>query len=348
MIAWQPFALKAGFLAPAMAMIASPSLLPAELPETVGKSQVEKQIKGSLTKMSTGKDQELMLAGTDAQSRNALIPTIEGMHPGLSAYGPMAPGTNNYATALKCMTQAVYYEAANESETGKRAVAQVVMNRMRHPAYPNSVCGVVYQGVNARVCQFSFTCDGALLRSPMKRQWSESLAVAKDALAGKQLPDVGTATHYHADYVLPKWAFTLEKLNVIGTHIFYRFPGRAGRPGAFQSRWAKSEQIPAIRWARLQEKLEELEETDFSALGLAEFSDAEKFVPGLTVTADPTDRHAANDVGGRIDTTKEWRLSIPDPVNAQGSYSATVAEQGGEVTAPAGPDTSSAAKEPAE
>src|SRR5207253_7963289 len=115
-------------------------------------------------------------------------------------------------TALRCLTQAIYYEAANEPETGKRAVAQVVINRMRHPAYPKSVCGVVYEGANAAVCQFSFTCDGALLRAPAQRQWAESRAVAEAALAGNVLPEVGSATNYHADYVLPRWAFTLGKI----------------------------------------------------------------------------------------------------------------------------------------
>ncbi|MDJ0642096.1 MAG: cell wall hydrolase [Erythrobacter sp.] len=307
-------------LLPIVAIAASPSLPAIEASYAAELGATLPELQRELADMSTGQDQELMLAGTDAQSRNALIPLVGGTHTGLSAYSPFSSGSDTYSTALKCMTQAVYYEAANETETGKRAVAQVVMNRMRHPAYPNSVCGVIYQGVNARVCQFSFTCDGALLRKPLQRQWSESLQVAEDALAGKQLPDVGTATHYHADYVVPKWAFTLEKLKVIGTHIFYRFPGRAGRSAAFQARWSQSERIPQINWARFDPDEDLIEE-----LAVIE---EEPFVPGLTVTADPTDRHAPADVGGRLDTTKQWRLSIPDPVNQGGSYAATVNEQG--------------------
>ena len=312
-------------LLPIVAVAASPSLPAIEASYAAELGATLPELQRELADMSTGQDQELMLAGTDAQSRNALIPLVAGTHAGLNAYSPFAAGSETYSTALKCMTQAVYYEAANESETGKRGVAQVVMNRMRHPAYPNSVCGVVYQGVNARVCQFSFTCDGALLRKPLQRQWSESLQVAKDALAGKQLPEVGTATHYHADYVVPKWAFTLEKLKVIGTHIFYRFPGRAGRSAAFQARWSQSERIPQINWARFDADEEMIEE-----LAIVE---EETFVPGLTVTADPKDRHAPSDVGGRLDTTKQWRLSIPDPVNQQGSYAATLSEQGDSVAA---------------
>jgi spore germination cell wall hydrolase CwlJ-like protein len=71
------------------------------------------------------------------------------------------------------MTQAVYYEAAYEPLQGRRAVAQVVLNRVRHPAFPNSVCGVVYQGSNQRVCQFSFTCDGSLNRKPSAAAWPQ-------------------------------------------------------------------------------------------------------------------------------------------------------------------------------
>ncbi len=314
-------------LLPVVAIAASPSLPAIEASYAADLGATLPELQRELADMSTGQDQELMLAGTDAQSRNALIPLVAGTHSGLSAYSPFAAGSDTYSTALKCMTQAVYYEAANESEKGKRAVAQVVMNRMRHPAYPNSVCGVIYQGVNARVCQFSFTCDGALLRKPLERQWSESLEVAKDALDGRQLPEVGTATHYHADYVLPKWAYTLEKLEVIGTHIFYRFPGRAGRSAAFQARWSQSERIPQINWARFDADADLTE--DFAVV------EEEPFVPGLTVTADPTDRHAPTDVGGRLDTTKQWRLSIPDPVNQQGSYTATLNEQGDVGTASA-------------
>lgn len=314
------FVTRAALLLPIMALAGSPSLLTKPAIPLQGQLQIERAINGTLSEMSTGADQALVVTGTDAQSRNALIPVVGGLRPGLGAYSPIEPGTSPYATALRCLTQAIYYEAANEPEMGKLAVAQVVMNRMRHPAYPNSVCGVVYEGSNRRVCQFSFTCDGALLRTPMARQWNQSLNVAKRVLAGEQLPEVGTATHYHADYVVPKWAFTLDKLKVIGTHIFYRFPGRGGSSAAFSARWAGSERIPTIDWTRLAA---EVEDEQIVAMPVEE-----QFVPGLTITPDVTDRHATADVGGRLDTTKEWRLSIPDPVNAKGAYDAALAGQG--------------------
>ena len=322
MSGWRSLGLKSLALLPVLALSASPMMAPHGTSMAAENVRIAPALERSLTDMSTGEGQELVLAGMDAQSRNSRIPKVTGMLSSLSSYSPIPAGSTQYGTALKCLTQAVYYEAANEPRRGKQAVAQVVLNRMRHPAYPNSVCGVVYQGVNQRVCQFSFTCDGALLRKPLQRQWSESLQVAKEAIAGKQLPDVGTATHYHADYVVPKWAFTLAKLDVIGRHIFYRFPGSAGEPRAFGARWSRSEGIPQINWVRIELALADAD----AELGVEALEDT--WTPGLTVAPAETDRHAANDVGGRIDTTKEWRLTIPDPTELGGSYQSTLAEQG--------------------
>lgn len=268
----------------------------------------------SLARLSEGEGAELVTEGASAQDRNALIPLSGGKLQTLSGFSARDGADGSYGTALKCMTQAIYYEAANEPAQGKRAVAQVVLNRMRHPAYPTSVCGVVYDGANKRVCQFSFTCDGSLLRAPMARQWKESLAVAKAALTGTIEPSVGTATHYHADYVLPRWAFTLGKIDKIGAHIFYRFRGNWGTAGAFTGKWSGREAIPSLDMVRLRNALNSDLDSDPAVAG------AEDFVPGLTVTRHASDRHAEADVGGRIDTTKEWRLSIPDPVQASSGY----------------------------
>lgn len=268
--------------------------------------------------MSTGEHQNLLGSGESAQERNALIPLAADTPARLAAFAEIPTGSSQYTTALRCLTQAVYHEAANEPELGKRAVAQVVLNRVRHPAYPNSVCGVVYEGANAPVCQFSFTCDGALLRSPLARQWRESERVAAAALDGQVTAEVGSATHYHADYVLPRWAFTLGKLRQIGRHIFYRFPGRAGNAAVFTSAWNGSERIPALDFARLRRNL---------AADEWETEPQPEYVAGLTVTADVKDRHAANDVGGRLDTTTDWRLAIPDPVQLSASYRSTVSVQ---------------------
>ncbi len=167
---------------------------------------------------------------------------------------PMKPfvlkaGTDDSARALHCMTQAIYFEAAREPVRGQQAVAQVVLNRVRHPAYPKSICGVVYQG-SARPtgCQFTFTCDGALKWTPQPALWRQAQDVAKRALAGFVDKDVGSATHYHAAYVVPYWAPTLVKMTQVGQHIFYRWTGPWGEPPAFNGRYEgrESELSPAL------------------------------------------------------------------------------------------------------
>jgi spore germination cell wall hydrolase CwlJ-like protein len=283
--------------------------------------QLSSTMRAEIQAMSTGAEQALLISGETAQLRNARIPLAADALAGMRGFADIPASSTQYATALKCLTQAIYYEAANESELGKRAVAQVVLNRLRHPEYPNSVCGVVYEGANARVCQFSFTCDGSLLRQPMARQWAQSRQVAAAALAGSVVPEVGSATHYHADYVLPRWAYSLGKLRQIGTHIFYRFPGRVGLPAVFSDRWSGSEAIPALDFARLRSKLAATDEN------VTEEPEA-LYVPGLAVVPDVKDRHAPADVGGRLDPTASWRLSIPDPVQLSANYRSALSGQG--------------------
>jgi len=160
---------------------------------------------------------------------------------------PMRPfvlkaGADDRARALNCMTQAIYYEAAREPVRGQQAVAQVVLNRVRHPAYPKSICAVVYQGAARPTgCQFTFTCDGALRWAPQPGLWRQAQDVARRALAGFVDKDVGSATHYHAAYVLPYWAPTLVKMTQVGQHIFYRWTGPWGEPPAFSGRYAGRE-----------------------------------------------------------------------------------------------------------
>jgi hypothetical protein len=191
-----------------------------------------------------------------------------------------------------------------------------VLNRVRHPSYPSSVCGVVYEGHLRRTgCQFSFTCDGSLLRSPAPGAWREAREIAKAALSGQVEESVGTSTHYHADYVVPKWAFSLGKMAKIGQHIFYRFNGRAGHASAFSDHYAGNEFVPTLNFAALRARAD-----DENAGGLIEAV----YSPGLTVAPHVTDRHAENDVGGRLDTTRQWRLSIPDPVQASSRLRETI------------------------
>ncbi|MBN8501717.1 MAG: cell wall hydrolase [Sphingomonadales bacterium] len=148
--------------------------------------------------------------------------------------------------ALDCLTAAIYYEAASEPDQGQRAVAQVVLNRVAHPAYPNTVCGVVYQG-SERVtgCQFSFTCDGALARRPSAFFWDRARRTAMAALSGYVEPSVGLATHYHTIQIHPYWAPSLNFITTIGAHRFYSFKGKAGQSGTFRFAYAGGEPMAA-------------------------------------------------------------------------------------------------------
>jgi hypothetical protein len=144
--------------------------------------------------------------------------------------------------AVDCLTAAIYYEAANEPKEGLQAVAQVILNRVRHKAFPKSVCGVVFQGSNRTTgCQFSFTCDGSLYRKPSDRGWARSREVAIAALNGFVYRGVGDATHYHADYVAPYWSTSMYKIVQIGAHIFYKWTGGMGEPRSFNGLYAGGE-----------------------------------------------------------------------------------------------------------
>ncbi len=127
-----------------------------------------------------------------------------------------------------CLAQAIYYEARSEPRIGQLAVADVVLNRVASPIYPNSICEVVYQGSERRTgCQFSFTCDGAMHARVNQRKWKDSEDLAGAILAGIRAPVSRNATHYHADYVNPHWADKLTPTATIGTHKFYKFNSRA-------------------------------------------------------------------------------------------------------------------------
>ena len=126
-----------------------------------------------------------------------------------------------------CLTQAVYYEARGEGEDGMRAVAQVILNRVRHPAFPKTICGVVYQGAYHGIsCQFSFVCNGAMAGPVEAWAWRRAKDVASAALNGYVMKTVGTATHFHTTTVDPVWSATMVQVATVGGHTFYQFRGR--------------------------------------------------------------------------------------------------------------------------
>jgi spore germination cell wall hydrolase CwlJ-like protein len=167
-----------------------------------------------------------------------------------SSIQPAAPfllsgSATDHARALQCLTQAIYYEAASEPDDGQRAVAQVVLNRVRHPAFPATVCGVVFQGSEKRGCQFSFACDGAMARVPSRTAWARAARVAGAALAGSVFAPVGMATHYHTYAVTPSWNRGLVMTGVFGAHFFHRWKGWWGMAAAFRQSYQGGEPFPA-------------------------------------------------------------------------------------------------------
>lgn len=178
----------------------------------------------------------------EARRWNAANPISSLPNPAAKPFRLKAASVLDETRAIDCLTAAIYYEAAHESLDGQRAVAQVVLNRMRHPAFPKSVCGVVFQGSErATACQFTFTCDGSLKRQPHPAGWSRARQVAIAALNGHVMKKVGNATHYHANYVAPYWSPSLVKVASIGAHIFYRWTGGWGLPPAFGGRYQGGE-----------------------------------------------------------------------------------------------------------
>ena len=260
--------------------------------------------------------------GADALARNALLPVsalpVEAARPFIMPTLTVVQATN----AQRCLTQAIYYEAATESDAGKAAVAQVILNRMRHPAYPNTVCGVIYQGSSRPGCQFSFACDGAMSRPPVPALWRRSAEIARAALSGHVETSVGMATHYHANYVLPRWAPKLTKIEQIGAHIFYRWPGNWGKPRAFSDAYAGAESIPAFS---------QLYQGGAATEGLpGEIVATDAVAP----VRDPTDRRTDVDVGGRVDVTKGWVPNIPDPTQSKSRFDSLTSQQGAQSAAP--------------
>jgi hypothetical protein len=158
-----------------------------------------------------------------------------GLASGSEGYAAARP---NYAAVIdqvnsreqRCLAEAIYFEARGESEEGQAAVAQVVLNRISSGLYPATICGVVYQNrQHYHGCQFSFACERKSLRITESEAWRQAERIAAEVTNGKTyVSDVGSSTHFHANYVRPRWARRLEKKDVIGHHIFYKLrPGQS-------------------------------------------------------------------------------------------------------------------------
>lgn len=152
--------------------------------------------------------------------------TAEAM-PVPSLRAEVAPAFLSYNKEVKCLAQAIYFEARGESRFGQRAVALVIVNRMKSKLYPNSICGVVYQNDHLKnACQFSFACDGIPDRINEPEAFETAVSIARHSfvqaqMSGEAQSRLARSTHYHATYVSPRWAKRLERTGRVGRHVFY-------------------------------------------------------------------------------------------------------------------------------
>ncbi|WP_339107890.1 cell wall hydrolase [Thioclava sp. GXIMD4216] len=134
---------------------------------------------------------------------------------------PVAKGGDQF----DCLAQVIYHEARGESLAGQQAVAEVVLNRVDDPAFPNTVCGVVHQG-GKRSCQFSWTCDGKTDAIANRASYARVAKVARAMMDGAPRSLTQGATYFHTPAVRPSWSKRFVKTTRVGAHIFYRKPVR--------------------------------------------------------------------------------------------------------------------------
>jgi spore germination cell wall hydrolase CwlJ-like protein len=183
----------------------------------------------ALSNSASGPDNSLMmLAAASNFDTDSLRPSPEDIayHPTPEALNFRYHGESQAefeAREKRCLAIAIYFEARGEPQPGQIAVGQVILNRVRSPLFPETICGVVYQGQMSPGCQFSFTCDGRTDVPRNDAQWAQAQDIARRITKGELwLPEVGYSTYYHADYVRPNWAGSMSRIDTIGRHIFYK------------------------------------------------------------------------------------------------------------------------------
>lgn len=259
--------------------------------------------------------------GAQGDSRHVLV--MRRVEQAMAAPFPGATPLDQYR-ALNCLTSAIYYEAANEPDEGQRAVAQVVLNRVRHPAWPASVCGVVYQGAERTdlLCQFTFSCDGAMARVPVADKWARARRVAEAALSGSIFPQVGLSTFYHTLAVRPEWSARLDAVAVVGAHIFYQMRGINGQPVAFRTPYSGRELIsgpPPRQWKPLP-----VGAIPTAMPYMAEFEHAIDTPPSSTGSAWPDGGAAARHADGLAPRHPGGASGAPSPSPDQGLPQSTI------------------------
>lgn len=215
----------------------------------------------------------------DTPAASAVAPARAALA-GAPAFDPHARTAEDAARAIRCLTDAVYYEARSEPLDGQRAVAQVVLNRVRDRAFPASVCGVVYQRT-ATICQFSFACDGAMDRPRETAAWDRAAQVARAAYDGAVFAPVGASTHFHTAAIFPWWAPSLARIGRIGAHIFYGW--RRGMADVLSFRRAYAGIEPGVDAAPLRALEDTL--TTIAGVTIHRGSDVKEDAPARMVMA---------------------------------------------------------------
>lgn len=232
--------------------------------------QVSPAIKAETTKLFAGqppKPEPLVFAPLPADEARLINDAVPfAVNPGPAARPfKLAGDTESRERAIDCLATAMWYEAG-ESDSGQRAVGQVILNRVRHPAFPGTICGVVFQGAERQTgCQFTFTCDGAMQRIPPQAAFARARSRARAMLDGAISKPVGLATHYHTNWVHPIWSAELDKIAQVDTHLFFRWQGGWGGPAAQRRRYHGEEPF-AAQLAALSpfHRSQVLSETDLS------------------------------------------------------------------------------------
>lgn len=251
----------------------------------------------------------LLLKAVDretAKKANDAVPLTTSPVPAAKSF--IFAGTPaDFERATDCLAATIFYEAGAETISGQMAVVQVVLNRLRHPAYPKSVCGVVFQGQERRTgCQFSYTCDGSMARTPSPSAWARHRQLAQAMLKGLVYAPVGLATHYHTDWVLPAWSAKLDKVRVEGTHLFFRYHGYWGTPAAYTGKVSRSETAMAKMAALSQAH---------RAAALVEVKEEDELSPAaLLVAASAADLDRVSTTLDAEDRNKEVFLIYVDPL----------------------------------
>jgi hypothetical protein len=194
----------------------------------------------------TGTTGTIDIANLAIPTNAVLTPDLDGTVRPAQPFSMLGASALDRGRALDCLSTAIYYEAASESDDGQRAVAQVILNRVRHPAFPNTVCGVIYQGSERTTgCQFSYACDGSMARPRSAAAMARATRIAAAALNGYVMGAVGLATHYHTYAVTPSWNRSLVMTDAIGAHFFHRWKGYFGTAAAFSNaRYQGGEPMP--------------------------------------------------------------------------------------------------------